>query len=125
MRTTETEWSTDSKRLSSDFFKPNRQEDFIMSTSHQTQVELGTTNRTIRGLIGAGALVAIFSVPGLTAGWLFTLALVNAYASMTAILGFDFVGATITVISSQHQREGEVVEMPRRRSEEQEYKKAA
>jgi hypothetical protein len=96
-----------------------------MSTSHQTQVELGSVNRAIRGLIGAGALLAIVSVPGLTAGWLFTLALVNAYSSMTAILGIDFVGATITVISSQRQRQGEVVEMPRRRSEEQEYKKAA
>ncbi len=92
--------------------------------SEQSEVNLGVANRAIRGIIGAGALLAIFSVPGLTAGWLFTLALVNCYASLTAILGFDFVGATVSVIGRQEQHQAEVVELPRR-SEEVEYRKAA
>lgn len=92
--------------------------------SEQSEIDLGVANRVIRGIIGAGALLAIFSMPGLTAGWLFTLTLVNCYASLTAILGFDFVGAVASVTSRQEQRQAEVFELPRR-SEEVEYKKAA
>jgi hypothetical protein len=93
--------------------------------SEHTEPQLGTTNRVIRGIIGAGALVAIFSSPGLTAGWLFALALVNCYASLTAILGIDFVEAMASVTRKQdEQRPAEVVELPRR-GEEVEYRQAA
>lgn len=91
--------------------------------SQHSDMTLGPVSRTIRGVIGAGALAAIFFAPGLTAGWLFTLALVNCYASLTAILGIDFVQAMAAVTRTE-QRQAEIVELPRR-SEQVEYRKAA
>jgi hypothetical protein len=85
-------------------------EEVIMDTFTETGVpefRLGAANRLVRGGIGAAALLAIFFTPGLTAGWLFILAFVNFYASMTAILGFDFVGATITVIAGEREEHPE------------------
>jgi hypothetical protein len=114
--------------------------DAITETGHP-EFRLGNTNRLMRGSIGAAALAAIFFTPGLTAGSLFILALVNFYASMTAILGFDFVGATITIIGGQRDVQPEPprpaveqqlrivrkqpVEPPARPAEEVEYRKAA
>ncbi len=98
-------------------------------------IELSTLHRALRGAVGAGALMAIFFIPELTAGALFTLALVNCYASLTAILGFDFVGAMITVIGGRSVEQPEpprpaielaqIIELPRRVNEEVEYRKAA
>ena len=52
---------------------------------------LGTTRRCVRGVIGAAAITAILLVPGLNESWLFVLAIVGAYESLTAILDADLV----------------------------------
>lgn len=91
-----------------------------------TGIELSTTSRAVRGIIGAGSLMAIFfmpSAPGLTAGWLFGLAVINSYASMTAILGFDFIEATVRVIGEG--REEQPVSAQRQPVEVDEYREAA
>lgn len=98
-------------------------------------IDLSTPHRALRGVIGAGTLLAIFLLPGLTAGWLFALALVHCYASLTAILGFDFVDAVIAIIGDWAVEQPEpprpavesaqVIELPRRVSDKVEYRKAA
>jgi hypothetical protein len=53
--------------------------------------ELGNARRCMRGIIGAAAILALLLIPGLNEGWLFLLAIIGAYESMTAILNADLV----------------------------------
>jgi len=73
-----------------------------MKTNEYTVLnwELGTTRRFIRGVIGAGAILALLLVPGLNTGWLFVLAIIGAYESMTAILNADLVYGVVYVLAN-------------------------
>jgi uncharacterized membrane protein len=51
--------------------------------------ELGNTRRYVRGIIGTAALMAVLLIPSLSEGWLFLLAMIGAYESMTAIVNTD------------------------------------
>jgi hypothetical protein len=64
-----------------------------MNTNGDTipNFELGNARRCMRGIVGAVAIMALLLVPGLNPGWLFVLAIIGAYESMTAILNADLV----------------------------------
>ena len=73
-----------------------------MKTNEDTVLnwELGTARRCIRGVIGAGAILVLLLVPGLNTGWLFVLAIIGAYESMTAILNADLVYGVVNLVAS-------------------------
>ncbi|MEJ2553728.1 MAG: hypothetical protein P8164_08615 [Gammaproteobacteria bacterium] len=73
---------------------------------------LGTTRRCVRGAIGAAAITAILLVPGLNEAWLFLLAMIGAYESLTAILDADLVyGVLYLAVSAvQEKRRKEATE---------------
>jgi uncharacterized membrane protein len=83
--------------------------------------ELGNIRRYIRGVIGAAALFAILLVPGLSAGWLFVLAIIGAYESMTAILNADLVYAVFNpgIAASATSNEETVDQLLNTRADEQ------
>lgn len=64
---------------------------------------LGTARRCIRGIVGAAALLAVLLIPSLSEAWLFALAVIGGYQSLTAILNADLIygvfnpGATVPV----------------------------
>jgi hypothetical protein len=68
---------------------------------------LGNARRCVRGAVGAAALLAILLIPSLSATWLFVLAMIGAYQSLTAILNADLIygvfnpGATVSASSRE------------------------
>lgn len=52
---------------------------------------LGSVRRCVRGTIGAAALLGVLLIPSLSEGWLFVLAMIGGYESLTAILDADLV----------------------------------
>ena len=64
-----------------------------MNTNGDTipNFELGNARRCMRGIVGAVAILVLLLVPGLNPGWLFVLAIIGAYESITAMLNADLV----------------------------------
>ena len=94
----------------------------------RTSVELPASGRALRGVIGAGALLMLFfasPAPDLTAAWVFGLAMVGFYASMTAALGFDFVEAAVKVIDEDCMEQAAETEGLPQQTEIDGYRKAA
>jgi len=60
--------------------------------------ELGNARRCLRGIVGTSAILALLLVPGLNPGWLFVLAIIGAYESMTAILNADLVYGVLSLV---------------------------
>jgi hypothetical protein len=58
--------------------------------------ELGAARRWLRGIIGAASLFAILLIPNLSAAWLFVLAMIGGYQSLTAILNADLIYAVVS-----------------------------
>lgn len=71
--------------------------------------ELGTARRWLRGSIGAASLFAILLVPHLSAAWLFVLAMIGAYQSLTAILNADLIYAVVSPDASVPAEKSEEV----------------
>jgi len=67
--------------------------------------ELGNARRCMRGIVGVVAILALLLVPGLNTGWLFVLAIIGAYESMTAILNADLVYGVLYIVFNGMQEE--------------------
>lgn len=73
-----------------------------MNTHEYTipDLALGGARRCIRGIIGGVAIAAILLLPGLNEAWLFLLAMIGAYESLTAILDADLIYGVLYLMIS-------------------------
>ena len=75
--------------------------------------ELSNIGSAFRGAVAAASALTMLLVPGVSDGWLFVLAMITAYAGMTAMLKFDLVyGVLYAATSTDRDRELAAASLP-------------